>query len=424
MAAIPLSEQVEMGDANPSKGVCPEMEVLLRCAQAYLNPQADSGPQLLLDDSVSQPMLLELASAHGMAPILYRAVAASPDSVPKAFWSRLQAMGRSEMIWALHLTKQLVKLLDDFESRQIPAVAYKGPVLAASAYGDIALRGFRDLDIIVHKRDMFRARDALLTRGYAAVAAPAEGTPLREDGFQQLKSAWRFVHPKSSVPVDLQWRATAVRCFNSPVERDNFWETLEQGGLAGKTVRTIPAEALLQILCLHGCRHLWERLIWVCDVAALIQSQPTLDWSQLMADAKLQGNQRVVLTGVLIASRLLGAQVPRDVLVRAEWDHVACRLANEACHRLQYEPERAIGAVEGFSFHLQMLERFADRVKYFQYLLGSLVTPNSQDRAAVPIPGALSFLYYSVRPLRLILTYGLMLLRLPAKMFVGNDFRR
>jgi hypothetical protein len=128
----------------------------------------------------------------------------------------------------------------------------------------------------------------------------------------------------------------------------------------------------------------------------------------------------MVLTGLLLAGRLLGAQVPPDVLVKAQDDRVACKLADEAGWRLQFEPARSIGAAEGSAFHLQMLERLGDRVKYFQYRFGSLVAPNAQDLTAVSLPRSLSFLYYAVRPVRLLSTYGLMLLRLPVKMLFGK----
>jgi len=36
----------------------------------------------------------------------------------------------------------LLKLLDLFENHGIPAVPFKGPVLASSIYGDLSLRQF------------------------------------------------------------------------------------------------------------------------------------------------------------------------------------------------------------------------------------------------------------------------------------------
>src|SRR2546426_10956064 len=72
----------------------------------------------------------------------------------------------------LCLTGDLLSLLELFEARGIPAVPFKGPVLAVQAYGDVALREFRDLDILVTHRDITRARELLLARGFSAESDP------------------------------------------------------------------------------------------------------------------------------------------------------------------------------------------------------------------------------------------------------------
>jgi hypothetical protein len=58
-----------------------------------------------------------------------------------------------------------------------------------------------------------------------------------------------------------------------------------------------------------------------------------------------------------------------------------------------------------------MRERLRDRVPYLLYHLpGYLLTPNEKDRAFLPLPTSLSFLYYLIRPIRLVSVHGPMLL--------------
>jgi hypothetical protein len=52
------------------------------------------------------------------------------------------------------------------ESYEIPAIAYKGPTLAVSAYGNLSLRQFGDLDILVQDRAYERARQLLIKQGF------------------------------------------------------------------------------------------------------------------------------------------------------------------------------------------------------------------------------------------------------------------
>ena len=62
------------------------------------------------------------------------------------------------------LTAELCRLINLFRDDGIEAIPYKGPVLGLFAYGNIALRRFVDLDVIVKKSDVLKARDILLTQ--------------------------------------------------------------------------------------------------------------------------------------------------------------------------------------------------------------------------------------------------------------------
>src|SRR5438046_1996796 len=64
------------------------------------------------------------------------------------------------------LTWELVDILDLFATEGIEAMPYKGPAIAISIYGRLALRQFSDLDILVRKRDVWRCQQLLISRGY------------------------------------------------------------------------------------------------------------------------------------------------------------------------------------------------------------------------------------------------------------------
>ena len=61
---------------------------------------------------------------------------------------------------------QLSTLLRNFKAAGIPAIPYKGPALAATAYGNVGLRVFGDLDILIQKEDVPRAADMMTALGY------------------------------------------------------------------------------------------------------------------------------------------------------------------------------------------------------------------------------------------------------------------
>ena len=48
--------------------------------------------------------------------------------------------------------------------------------------------------------------------------------------------------------------------------------------VAGVEVKLLSAEDLFLLLALHAAKHVWEKLIWICDLARISQL-PTLDWN-------------------------------------------------------------------------------------------------------------------------------------------------
>ena len=56
-----------------------------------------------------------------------------------------------------HLAACAAEIADCFASAGVPAMALKGPALAISAYGDLAMRVFADLDFMVRVEDLPRA---------------------------------------------------------------------------------------------------------------------------------------------------------------------------------------------------------------------------------------------------------------------------
>jgi hypothetical protein len=62
-------------------------------------------------------------------------------------------------------------------------------------------------------------------------------------------------------------------------------------------------------------------------------------------------------------------------------------------------------------FYLRMRERVRDRIRYGLYYaqqyLRIALTPSANDQALLSLPASLSFLYYLLRPIRLLQIYAL-----------------
>jgi hypothetical protein len=168
--------------------------------------------------------------------------------------------------------------------------------------------------------------------------------------------------------------------------------------LAGAKVPDMSPEITLLMLCMHGSKHVWSRLIWICDVAQLLASSPGLDWKEVTHEAKEAGLSRTLALGILLAHRVVGATVPQRVLRRFEADTTARLLAQHIEENLFDAPGSTPPGPMPYS--IQLLD-FRDRVGLL--LSTDLLRPNERDRAAFPLPKSLHALYYLIRPVRIFL---------------------
>jgi hypothetical protein len=72
----------------------------------------------------------------------------------------------------------------------------------------------------------------------------------------------------------------------------------------------IAPDVLISSLCEHGTEHLWERLIWICDIAEPISTGRGSSRTR-------HASERMLLLGLRLASDVLGAPIPEPMRRRA-----------------------------------------------------------------------------------------------------------
>jgi len=367
-----------------------ETELLVSCARTRLDAEHAEGMTALLEHGIDQDRLIRMAGPHGLLPLLYWHLGAiGPGVVSRAMLSRLREHFEANARRNLFLTAELLKVLRLLEASEIRAVPFKGPLLAASTYGNLSLRQFADLDILVRKDDVPKAKELLISRGYRP---PLALTGAQDAALLRSQSEYVFSSSDGKVVVELHWRF-APAYFSSPLDLDRLWDRLRWIALGGVQVRSLGPEDLLLVLCVHGSKHCWERLEWICGIAEVVRAQPTPDWPRVIEEAAREGSVRM----------LFGAPIPEEVLRRARRDSGARALAAEVRARLYRGTQRAPGMLETTWFHLRARERLADRIRY---CLRLAFTPTVGDFELVSLPATLYFLYYVLRPIRLARKYG------------------
>jgi hypothetical protein len=380
-------------------GVRPEIELMLCCARTRTDAGVVARLRELLDGVLDWDFVLGFAESHSLIPLLYSHLHThAAEKVPPAVYERLRDQSRRISALNVYLSGELRRLLKLFAAHSIEAIPYKGPALAAKAYGNIALRHFGDLDILVRQRDVLRVMKLLVAEGYAL-------HPPLNDVQQALMLRTQcnlpFTRDGRRLIVEIHWRVSA-RLFSSPLDEESLWENSGLDSFEGTTIKTLAPEDLLLSLCVHGAKHLWERLSWIADIAQLLEVYTDLNWARLLERARRSGTERMLLLGLYVAHDLLGAKLPAHVAAQFKVDAEINALAGQIYSRLLAEGSEAGGMSGYFLFQLRVRRRLRDKFNYCRYV----VSPTEEDLTLLSLPAPLSFVYYVLRPLRMLWTGG------------------
>jgi hypothetical protein len=373
-----------------------EDELLLLCSRASADAETSARIESITNspNEVDWDYVYQLARRHSVIPLIYKQLSSIPVArVPADPLARLKRKYQENLARNLLLTAELCRILQTFEAAGIEAVPYKGPALAVYAYGKLALRRFVDLDILVRKADILRAKELLTARGFVC---GTHWTDAQQALLLRTQHNLSLSKEEGRLVVELHWEV-ASSLFASSLQAEEFWGRLKTMRLNNVTVKCLSTEDLLLSLCVHGSKHFWERLAWICDVAELVKTRTDLNWSALLQHAAATKNDRMLILGLCLANRLLDAPLPVHVKSKTEAE-VIVSLAIKVEKRLfggVGQPPVSIG--QSFKFNWAVRAGWRSRLRYCRLLF----QPTDADIETVPLPRPLRFVYYLMRPLGL-----------------------
>lgn len=371
--------------------LAPEVRLLLCAARLSLAGEVRAEFDALLRSPLDWTFLLELASAHGLVPLLYQhaedaGAGAVPANVLTALWAAQEVTSRRNQA----MSRELLRVVDLLEHYRIACIPYKGPMLAQQLYGDVAMRQFGDLDILVRCKDVPRARQLLAQAGYApahALTRDAEAALLRSPSHYHTM----LLHEGTGVAVELHWRTDPARAVETLCP--DLWTRPERTAFRGARMRAFRRDELLLILALHGSKHHWSSLGWLVDVAELVrQGEPGWDWLW-QAAARLRARRRLAL-GLHLAHALLGCPLPDDTLRRIAALRVD-GMAGDICAGLS---RSGTSVMRGAMSRTRLDFRLCDtRLEGVRATARTLFAPSMAEFTRWHLPRPLHFLYVPLR---------------------------
>jgi hypothetical protein len=348
-----------------------EWNALLECA----SPSPDRQKLANLIRAADWTRLLVLAEEHGVGSHLAACLGELPANlVPPQIKQTLINRQRARIFLTLQLTAELFCILDRFNLEGIGALVVKGPALAMQAYGDLAIRSYGDLDLLVRQQDIRRATELMIAAGYT----PAVSLTAIDAG--KIPGQYLFSKQDSKLLVEFHNDCT-LRYFPRRLPLEKFFARQIRVLLDTREVPALCVEDELVLICIHGAKHFWERLMWIADVAALLSRQTGIDWSRASDSARAVGAERMLHTGLRLATDLLKAQLPGDVLAMVQADKAAGWLTTQTCKWLPAAGYAPPALFERAAFRLRMRGSLLSSLAYLGRLTFSPTEEDWKDSA-------------------------------------------
>lgn len=344
----------------------PEWAALLQCA----SPHADLSVLSVLLREISWPELFTLAEGHGVVSLLASGVAQFEENLaPPEFAQKIRHLQRAQVLSALQMTAELFRLVDQFRDAGLDILLVKGPTLALRAYGDTGARQYGDLDFLVRQKDILRATKLIIAADYQPEI------PVEAISAKKIPGQYVFTRIAARLLVEMHTERT-MRYFPRGLPIEDFFARRQYVSVDGHQIPTLSIEDELILICIHGAKHLWERLSLVADVAAFVHRQTSLNWERSFATARTVGAERMLDTGLLLAGNLLGGALPQNVQARLESDRSASQLAAKIAGWLPSGGPAAPGLFARALFRMRMR---GSAVSGLSYLLRLTFSPTQED---------------------------------------------
>ena len=362
----------------------PEDELCLLLARAQLSPEARERTLSLLAGPLQWPLVLERARIFEVFPLLYASLRTLDfPGVPDPVRSEWTTIFRFNAIRNELLAIELASILRLLADAGVPVMPLKGIGLAESLYGDAALRACSDLDILIPTENVVQAFHLLLSSGYE----PEFTQPRLLHLVARYGRGCTMMTPQNHMcSYALELHCGLV--WGGPLERElleEIWSDAARKSFCGVPTFALSAEWEFLYLAVHASRHGGPSLKWLIDLDRLC-SRGAIDWEKVSEKAKWLGWEEAVRSCLAACAALFDTPINPAFGLKAPRGSGA---------------PRPVGfpSVSEILFSLRLLKTPARRL---HYLAIHLFIPTLADCEFLPLPDSLFFLYYALRPFRVV----------------------
>lgn len=229
--------------------------------------------------------------------------------IPAKIATDLQKRSDECRIQALLHFQMLINILKGFDRNGISAMPLKGPLLSLEIYGDVGLRQSKDLDIAVRLENLPEAEKCLRAMGWARTREDASLSKRQWEFCVLHEYHLTYLQPGQHSQLELHWSTS----WDTAALTARRWARSIQSEWNGCRYRAMSPIDLVLFLCNHGCDHAWTRAKWLGDLVRITMAAK-VDWNEVMAEARIQRQERTILLCLRLLTEIFGIPLPDEVV--------------------------------------------------------------------------------------------------------------
>lgn len=297
------------------------------------------------------------------------------------------------------INSKLIYISKLLNKNGIDFLSFKGPILSIIAYDDIISRRYLDLDILIKEEDLEKVYLLLINNGFSCEYTI---NYLKNKLFYEIVKDLTFV--KENIVIEIHWKLYEKRFFaNYEGINKLAWKDTTYITNHNTRIPTFNMNYLVFYLIIHGSKHYWERIEWLINIYNILNKNNQIDFDLIIRYSIDLNSKRMLNVFFILLKDNFNYKFSSKINSMINEDKIAFSLANKILINWGIVKNSSPSInFEEFYFIIAMQDNYINKLKVIYKLVFEI---KSYDLAIINLDRKFSFLYYFIRPFRVIYDY-------------------
>lgn len=170
---------------------------------------------------------------------------------------------------SLNFAIHIIRINQKFNEQNIAHCFFKGALFSLELYNDVGFRNFKDLDVLVARKDVEKAKTIIEQLDFQCIYPKISLTEKQKRINYTLSHHYHFIHPSQGVEIELHWNITNPQSYFGK-NTEHIIADSRHMMVSSYPIPYISVIDNLVFQAAHGAIHQWYRLFWLKDFSVLL----------------------------------------------------------------------------------------------------------------------------------------------------------